>query len=150
MLKWEAGSDVILNRLIYPHCIMKEKDLKIDYKPHELILYAEKDDQSYDAVQTGSFMARNYLDDWLQKKENLEKELMAELKAGKISPVYYYMVFQDMGIGDLARRMNISIRRLRKHFRPEVFGGLPEGVLEKYAVIFGVSLEELKTKGSDE
>jgi len=126
---------------------MKEKDLRVEDKQHELILFAEKDDHSYDAVKTGSFMVKNYLDDHLMKRENLERELRADLISGKISPVYYYMVYQDLGPGDLASRMGITKRRLRKHFRPEVFAKLDPAVLEKYAVIFGVSVEELRAEG---
>jgi hypothetical protein len=126
---------------------MKEKDLHIEDKEHELILFAEKDDKSYDAVKTGSFMVKNYLDDHLMKRENLEKELRAELNKGKISPVYYYMVYQDMGIGDLAGRVGISKRKLRKHFNPEVFARLDPAALEKYAMIFGVTVEEMKSLG---
>ena len=126
---------------------MKEKDLKVDYKQHEVILFAEKDDKKYDAVQTGSFMVKNYLDDHLMKRENLDKELRAELNKGNISPVYYFMVFQDMGPGDLARRVGISKRKLRKHFKPEVFAKLDEVMLQKYAIVFAVTVEELKSLG---
>lgn len=129
---------------------MKEKDLHIDFKPHEVILFVEKDDKTYDAIRSGSFMSKNYLDDYLMKRDNLEKELRAELNKGKISPVYYFMVFQDIGIGDLARRVGISKRKLRKHFKPEVFAKLDEAMLQKYAVVFGVSVEEMKAVGSQQ
>ena len=43
---------------------MKEKDIRVDYKDHELILYAEKEDDSIGAVKTGSYMAANHLEDF--------------------------------------------------------------------------------------
>jgi hypothetical protein len=49
-----------------------------------------------------------------------------------------------MGAGDLASRIGISKRKLRKHFKPEVFAKLSDAVLEKYAVIFGVTVDNLK------
>ena len=123
---------------------MKEKDIKIDYKPHEVILYAEKEDQSYAPVQTGANMPAYYLDDFYFKKEHLEKKLRKELAEGRISPVYYYMLMQDFGPGDLARRVGISKRKLRKHFRPEVFAKLSDKMLERYAVVFGVRVGDLR------
>ena len=117
---------------------MKEKEIKIENKEHEIILFAEKEDHSYAPVQTGAFMSAQYLDDFFLKKQNLEKELKAELEQGKISPIYYYMLMQDIGPGDLAKRMGISKRKLRKHFRPEVFAKLDHKVLQKYAIVFGV------------
>jgi len=123
---------------------MKEKEIRVDYKAHEVILYAEKEDHSYAPVQTGASLTAQYLDDFFLKKQNLERELKEEMKKGAISPVYYYMLMQDIGIGDLAKRIGISKRKLRKHFRPEVFAKLDEGMLEKYAVVFGIQVEDVK------
>ncbi len=123
---------------------MKEKEIKVDSKVHEVVLFVEKDDESYAPVQTGSYISAHYIDDFFYKKEKLAKEMEEELKQGKISPVYYYMMVQDMGPGDLAKRVGISKRKLKKHFRPEVFAKLGEKMLEKYAVVFGVKVGELR------
>jgi hypothetical protein len=127
---------------------MKEKDLKVEFKPQELILYAEKEDETYEAVKTGSIAAKLYLDDYFMKQENLDRELRSELSAGKISPVYYYMLKQDIGLGDLAKRMGIRKRKLRKHFKPDGFAKLDEAMLQKYAVIFGVTVEGMRAVSS--
>jgi hypothetical protein len=126
---------------------MKEKDLKVSFKEHELILYAEKEDQTYGEIVTGSHVSKHYLDDYYFKKENLDKELHADLRSGKISPVYYYMLMQDMGVGDLAKRIGISKRKLRKHFTPEGFAQLDQATLDKYSVVFGVKVKEIKGLG---
>jgi hypothetical protein len=126
---------------------MKEKELQVDFKEQQLILYAEKDDKTYGAMQTGSYVSKHFLDDYLLKKENLEKELRAEVVKGNVSSVYYFMVLLDMGPGDLARRVGIGQRKLRKHFKPEVFAKLDEAMLEKYAVVFAVTADELKSIG---
>jgi hypothetical protein len=123
---------------------MKEKDLYIENKKQEMILFAEKDDETYGAIQSGSYVVEHFLSDFYQKKENLGRALREELKQGKISPVFYYMLMQDMGPGDLARRVGISKRKLRKHFRPDVFAKLNDDILQKYAVVFGVSVAKLK------
>ena len=46
---------------------MKEKDSRVD-NSHQLVLYVEKEDQTYGPVQTGSYMVENYLDDLFEKK----------------------------------------------------------------------------------
>lgn len=127
---------------------MKEKDLKVEFKEQEIVLYAEKEDQSYGAIVTGSRASRDHLDDFFQKQKNLDRELRDDMEKGKISAVYYYMVMQDMGPGDLAKRIGISKRKLRKHFTPEGFGKLDDAVLQKYAVVFGVTVEGMKTVAS--
>jgi hypothetical protein len=125
---------------------MKEKDLYIENKKQEMILFAEKDDETYGAIQSGSYVVEHFLSDFYLKKENLDRALREELKQGKISPVFYYMLMQDMGPGDLARRVGISKRKLRKHFRPDVFAKLNDDILQKYAVVFGVTVDKLKEK----
>jgi hypothetical protein len=124
--------------------LMKEKDIYIDYKTHEIILYAEKEDESYAPVVCGSYAAKHHLDEFFRMKENLEKTLRQDLLDGKISPVYYFMLMQDMGPGDLAKRVGISQRKLNKHFRPDVFIKLNDITLQKYAVVFGISIDKLK------
>jgi hypothetical protein len=124
--------------------LMKEKEIKVEARVHELILFAEREDKSYGAIRNGSYMAENYLDDYLFKKENLDRQLKAQLADGKISPVFYYMLMQDIGEGDLAKRIGISRRKLRKHFRPKVFARLDEKTLGKYAVVFGVGVGGLR------
>ncbi|MCK9398651.1 MAG: hypothetical protein M0Q51_01480 [Bacteroidales bacterium] len=123
---------------------MKEKDLYIDSKNYEMILFAEKEDESYDAIKSGSYVVKHFLSDFYLKKENLDKALHEELKEGNISPVFYYMLMQDMGPGDLARRVGISKRKLRKHFRPDVFAKLDDVTLQKYAIVFGITVEQIK------
>jgi len=123
---------------------MKEKDIYIEYKDQEIILYAEKEDESYDAIKSGSYASKYYLGNFFDMKEKLDRSLREDLRNSKISPVYYFMVMQDMGPRDLARRIGISMRKLRKHFRPEVFNSLDDATLQKYAVVFGITVDRVK------
>jgi hypothetical protein len=123
---------------------MKEKDIYIDYKTHEIILYAEKEDESYAPVVCGSYAAKHHLDEFFRLKENLDLSLRQKIREGKFSPIYYFMLMQDMGPGDLAKRIGISKRKLGKHFKPAVFIKLNDAMLQKYAVVFGVSVKKIK------
>ena len=44
---------------------MKEKDILTNFKDQQLILYAEKEDNTIGPVQTGSYLAGNYLDEYI-------------------------------------------------------------------------------------
>lgn len=128
--------------LFHPGTGMKEKDSIIDNN-HQLILYVEKDDQTYGPVQTGSYMVENYLEDFFDKKEKRRSQILHELIAGGISPIAYYKELVDIGEGDLARRAGISRRKLRLHMTPKGFARINVALLERYAVIFGIPVAHL-------
>ena len=121
---------------------MKEKDSKVEHS-HQLILYVEKEDHSYGPVQTGSYMAGNYLDDFFEKKDKLKQKRLDELIEGKISPLSYYKDLVDIAEGDLAIRIGISKRKLRSHMTPKGFARLSVSLLEKYAEVFGIPVAQL-------
>ena len=54
---------------------MKEKDGYSECPEQQVILYVEKEDGKYEAIQTGSYLSANYLDDFFLKRKNLEKML---------------------------------------------------------------------------
>ncbi len=122
---------------------MKEKDIYVEFKPHQLVLYVEKDDDSFGPLLTGSFMAKNYLDDYFEKIEKWEKSLREQLKKGEISPVYYYMILQSFGESDLASRAGVSRRKLKKHFQMKNFSKLKLSQIKKYADAFDIPVASL-------
>lgn len=121
---------------------MKETESKVDHS-HQLILYVEKEDHSYGPLQTGSYMAGNYLDDFFDKKNKLKKKRLDELVKGEISPLAYYKDLVDIGEGDLAIRVGVSRRKLRSHMTPKGFAGIKVLLLEKYAEVFGIPTAQL-------
>ncbi len=122
---------------------MKEKELYVDYKPQQLIYYVEKDDDSYGPLLSGSYLSKNYLDDYYEKMEKLEKSLREQLKKGEISPVYYFMLLQELGEGDLASRAGVSKRKLKHHFQMKNFVTLKLSQIKKYADAFDIPIISL-------
>ena len=122
---------------------MKEKDVKIDFKPHQLIVYAEKDDNSFGPVQTGSYISKNYLDDFRQKHTHLDEALIEKLKAGEISPVYYYMMMEDLSVSELAARAGIRAGKVKKHLQPKYFGEITAAQLKRYSEVFNIPVANL-------
>ncbi len=119
---------------------MKEKDVIKDYKVQKYILYAEKNDGSYGTIEGGSYMIENELDDFWFKKSHLEKTLREQLLKGDISPVYYYMVLEEMTVAELADRAGICKGKVKCHLKPAKFKKARVGDLQKYAKAFNVPL----------
>lgn len=80
---------------------------------------------------------------WSDINEKLEKVIL-RLIDGKTSPVEYYMVKNIMNTGMLSKYTGIRKWQIRRHFKPSVFAGLPDGILENYASTFKISVEQLR------
>ena len=117
---------------------MKEKDLYVDYKPQQHIYYVEKEDQQYGPIISGSYLAKNYLDDYYLKQKNLELSLRAKVIDGKISLIEYYMTLQDLSIADLAARVNIRRAKLKRYLKPEFFNKIRLPLLRRFAEVFDI------------
>ena len=73
------------------------------------------------------------------------QEAKTQIQAGKQSPIVYYMIRERMDWATLASYMNRWQWIIKRHAKPKVFARLSEKTLRKYAEIFGISVEELKT-----
>lgn len=122
---------------------MKEKDLEVDCPWHQVVLYAEKDDGTYGPMQTGSYMAGTNISEHFRVTENLHRSLTEQLKAGKISPVYYFMMIEGLNADELAGRTGISRRKVRKHLTPEGFSKMKISSLKKYADVLNIPVANM-------
>lgn len=122
---------------------MKEKDLYVDFKSQQSVYYVEKPDESYGPVVSGSFLSKYYLDDFYEKMYKQEQALREKLKTGEISPVYYYCVIREFGEGDLAARVGISLKKLRRHYKMEYFIKIKLTLLKKYADAFDIPVANM-------
>lgn len=84
----------------------------------------------------------------IQASISLLEEQLLEAKelilAGKQSPIPYYMLCTRMDWATLASYMNRWQWLIKRHKKPQVFQKLSEKTLQKYASLFGISIEELK------
>lgn len=122
---------------------MKEKDGYSDCPEQQVILYVEKEDGRYEAMQTGSYLSANYLDDFFHKRNNLEKSLQARIGKGEINALEYYRILEDLTISELAARAGIMKWKVRKHLRISDFSKISETALNNYSVVFNVPVEEI-------
>jgi hypothetical protein len=121
---------------------VKEQDAKA-LNAHQLVLYVERDDASYGPVQTGSYLAQEFIDDFFEKRERYRRDCLRRLEAGEISAVSYYLQILEMAEADLAVRVGVSRRAVRRHLTPAGFGEVDLRLACRYAVVFGVPLANL-------
>ena len=123
---------------------MKEKEGIVDCPEQQLILYVEKEDGTYGPLQTGSYLTKNYIDDYYEKRNRLEASLKEQLRRREISPVAYYMTLTDLSVAETAARVGITQRKVKKHMQPGNFVKIPPAVLDRYAEVFNVSAAAMK------
>ena len=122
---------------------MKEKDGYIDCPQQQVIPYVEMEDGKFGPIQTGSYITRNYLDDYELKRKHLEDTLRNKIQNKEVSPVYYYMVLEDLTISELAARVNLRKAKVKKHLEYESFNSIKSEILNQYADVFNVSVDDL-------
>ena len=71
-------------------------------------------------------------------------EAKEQVKNGKASPIVYFMELNKMDLNILAGYVGMWKWRIKKHFKPKVFAGLSDRVLQRYAEAFNISVIELK------
>ncbi|MBS1584214.1 MAG: hypothetical protein JSS82_01505 [Bacteroidetes bacterium] len=120
------------------------KDFKEGDKIKKLV-YAVDNEGNYTGVNSAGWEAENTATKqaWDEVEEDLrETELL--VKQGKLSPIAWYMKKNLMDTALLAKYMGKWAWQVRRHFKPSVFRDLSPGLLQQYAAIFNITVDELK------
>lgn len=75
------------------------------------------------------------------------EEAKQQVEQGIVSPIVYYMELQRMDLTTLAAYVKLWKWRVKRHFNPNTFNKLNSSILERYATVFNITIEELKTFG---
>lgn len=112
------------------------------------LIYATQEDGTYTNVNSEGWEVENLATTqaWEAVLEDL-KETEQQVKAGKLSPIPYFMQKSLMELPMLAKYMGKWKWQVKRHFKPEIFAGLDDAMLSKYSKVFNISLKELKTFG---
>ncbi len=68
----------------------------------------------------------------------------SQVENNEASPIVYFMEVNRMDIGILASYVGMWQWRVKRHFKPRVFAGLSDKIVNKYATAFDLSIEDLK------
>jgi hypothetical protein len=117
---------------------MKEKDVLTDFKAHQVVLYAEKSDNSIGPVQTGSYVSGHYIDEFYHFMGKIERESFEKLQNNEISPICLYMNIEELTVSELALRVGLPKRKVVKHLTHKYFPTIKVSELKRYAEIFNI------------
>lgn len=121
---------------------MKEKDAYVDFNDQQMILYTEKEDNTYGPTQTGAASSK-VLYDFRLKWKNMEDAIIKKVESGETSMIYYYMMLQQLTPSELANRVGISKAKVEKHFQTKHFDNASLANIRKYAEVFNIPAANL-------
>ncbi len=81
-------------------------------------------------------------DDYYQAKATEFKRLKDEFLNGSISPIKLFADMQNLDPKDLASRIKTSPTKVKKHLTPEGFKKATVDILQKYAMVFEVTVAD--------
>ena len=127
---------------------MKKKDTPQDQGPltdfTDELCYVKDEAGNYETVLSAGWdVKKEALDNaWDEINERI-KFANEEVKAGRKSPLFYYMEKSLMDYTILAAYVKRWKFTVKRHMKPNVFAKLNKNVIDDYANIFEISSDEL-------
>lgn len=108
------------------------------------LMYAVGKDGQYTGVNSAGWDPENAAmqQAWEEADERME-QVLHDVQAGKLSPVAYFMHKNLMDPALLGKYVGKWAWQVRRHLKPSVFKKLPVSLLQRYAQVFNVSIDEL-------
>lgn len=106
--------------------------------------YAEDENGRYVIVPSKGWEVEKIVNS--QAHENIRRvveEARHQVLAGKVSPLKYHMLRNQMTVGMLASYTGLFCLRVYFHFKPYIFSRLNRSILKKYADAMNISIKEL-------
>lgn len=109
------------------------------------LLYATDEQGNYTTALSSGWEPKTVaLDNAMAAVNERIEEARADVLSGKSSPVVYFMERAKMDPAILSDYVGIWQWRVKRHFKPSVFKGLSDKILQKYADAFEISIDDLK------
>jgi len=107
--------------------------------------YALGKDGKYTTVKSVGWEPKNIVmqDAWDAVNDNIA-DVKAQVEAGELSPVAYYMEKQLMDVSVLAAYTGFFKWTVKRHFKMKIFKKLNNRELQKYADVFEIDINTLK------
>jgi hypothetical protein len=115
------------------------------YGQHRELSYSYEDDGKFEKTvgfhgEADRLILQQAWDLFHERIEDARQRVLA----GKVSPIVFYMEKNLLDPMNLSMMAGISLWRVKWHFKPGVFRRLNEKVLQKYAVAFNITVDQLK------
>jgi hypothetical protein len=108
------------------------------------ICYAVDENGRYILAQSAGWEPKNTANDqaWMLIEEQISWTLK-KIEAGKLSPLAFHMVKNQMNVSLLSKYVGFNRLRVNLHLKPSVFRRLKPSILKRYSRIFEIEVEEL-------
>jgi hypothetical protein len=126
---------------------MEKKDVPQDkgiYGQWHGICYALDENGKYTLTPSAGWEPTNLAN--RQAWELLEQEIaeiIEKVKEDELSPLAYHMARNLMDVKMLSLYAGLSRWRVKRHLKPRVFRRLNPAILERYAKVFKINVEQL-------
>lgn len=115
------------------------------YAENKKAIYATDSEGRYGVVASSGWdVEEEATKQALHELERQADKAYAEVKEGRMSPLFYHMYAQRMDLIVLAQSVEMFQWRVKRHFKPSVFSKLSEAMLSRYSEALGLSTEDLK------
>ncbi|MGB6328170.1 MAG: hypothetical protein WBF48_04535 [Halarcobacter sp.] len=106
----------------------------------------------YTTDSSGDFVRENYgsnIEEFatqtaVDEYELLKEEALLNISKGISSPICFYMYENRMDLPTLSSMVDMFSFRVKRHLQMKHFKKLNEKILSKYALVFNISIEELR------
>jgi hypothetical protein len=108
------------------------------------ICYAVDENGRYILAQSAGWEPKNIANDqaWTLIEEQISQTLK-KIEAGKLSPLAFHMVKNQMNVSLLSKYVGFNRLRVKRHLKPSVFRRLKPSILKRYGRVFEIEVEEL-------
>ena len=111
---------------------------------HKRAMYArDKDGRIVIVASAGGEVDETVTLQALDRIDELSAEARARVEAGVSSPLEYWMYAQRLDLPQLSQVTGFWQWRIRRHFNPQRFAKLPEKILQNYAWVMGITVDQL-------
>jgi hypothetical protein len=112
------------------------------------LCYAVDESGKYTTVKSCGWEVKQIVNDqaWELVKEKVN-DIRERVLAGELSPLAYYMAKNQMDLSLLSDYTGFSKRKIKKHLDPGYYNKLDASILERYAKVFSMTVDELKEMG---
>jgi hypothetical protein len=126
---------------------MREKDVPQDAAllgDLRELCYALDEGGAYVLVECAGWEPANIAN--LQAWESIEAGVaraLSGIRQGRLSPLAYHMARNQMSASLLAGYVGLYAWQVRRHMKPAPFSRMSDTARQRYAAVFGVSIEQL-------
>ena len=108
------------------------------------ICYAVDENGRYILAHSAGYEPKNIANDqaWTVIEDEVS-QTVKKIEAGKLSPLAFHMVKNQMNVSLLSKYVGFNRLRVKRHLKPSIFRRLKPSILKQYAGVFEIEVEEL-------